>query len=71
MAKVTDLTQEKLNRAWKQLNKTSAKLKHTQAAFEDELRNALLNRARSRRARERRLTKEAHPPPRLTVVLPK
>jgi hypothetical protein len=50
------------------MRRTFAKLDRTLAAFEEELRKALLNCARLKRAREQRQSKKVHPPPRLTIV---
>jgi hypothetical protein len=61
MPKIINLTHEKLNRSWERLNETMARTERVHAALEDELRRALLICAGSKRARERRQSKNAHP----------
>ena len=71
MSNVINLTREKLDRAWDQLNRTWAKVERSGEALDDEIRMSRFNRARRRlwhRARNARADRDS---PRLTVVLPK
>jgi hypothetical protein len=70
MSDVINLTLEKQNRVWEQLNKTWAKVERSGAALDAEILRSRLKRVRRKRRRKAREASEAKPPPRLTVVLP-
>jgi hypothetical protein len=63
VAKVTNLTRERLNKTFRNLRRTGA-------ALDDELRKTAIDVARSKVRRKRRKTIEGHVAPRFMVVTP-